>query len=430
MTLRPCENYLEPMNPFLLSHEGSGRATAYLESGKIITFQGRTHVTWLDTPPEGFRIKIRTLNHASGQWSQTWTIGEAADNHGGPALTVDAAGYLHVVYYSHHNPFRYHRSVRPNDASEWGPMEEFGLHLTYPTLLCAKDGTLILSARHSFEKKPWELETWTKRPGMAWTYGGPVLASRALGYSQFGASMAWAPDHERLFLSFRIYELPDYDTEGLGAKAVTAVGCITSLDGGKTWAKIDGTPLELPATIDTLDNIVTCRSTEGRIADNGSMAVSPAGVPHLTYDLRTQEAAETYLATPLPAGGWRHLQLNRFLPAALRDHAMIHHGGVVFNAAGQPIVVSTVQQHNYGEDFWAHPSMEIVQFTSHDDGRTFTGKLLTEPDPAEPHWLPNLEKPTGFNEVTAHPGVIYTAGSSGSGLGDMLSNKVWWQVLG
>ena len=42
-----------PDNRFLLSSEGSGRATAYLESPKIITFQGRTHVAWLDSTAAG-----------------------------------------------------------------------------------------------------------------------------------------------------------------------------------------------------------------------------------------------------------------------------------------------------------------------------------------------------------------------------------------
>ncbi|MCB1124693.1 MAG: hypothetical protein KJT03_24280, partial [Verrucomicrobiae bacterium] len=41
---------------FLLSDEGSGRATAYVESPKIIRFENRVHVAWLDTPKEGFRI--------------------------------------------------------------------------------------------------------------------------------------------------------------------------------------------------------------------------------------------------------------------------------------------------------------------------------------------------------------------------------------
>ncbi len=410
---------------FLLSAEGSGRATAYLESGKIITYQGRTHVTWLDTPPEGFRIKIRTLDHATGQWSETWTIGEAANNHGGPALTVDAAGYLHVVYYSHHHPFRYQRSVRPNDASEWGPIEEFGLHLTYPTLLCAKDGTLILSARRSYDDQPWELEIWTKAPGATWTVQPPVLRARKLNYTQFAASMAWAPDHERLFLSFRIYEMPDYEKKD----AITMLGCITSPDAGKTWTKLDGTPLALPATIDTLDALVTCDSREGRVIDNGSMAVSPAGVPYVPYSVRVQESVDTYLASPLPGGGWRHQQLNRFLPPELRNHAMIMLGGVVFNGAGELIVVSTVANVPYGTEWWGHPSLEPVQLTSPDGGLSFATKRLASPTAKEARWLPNLEKPTGFNEVPAHPGMVYTEGVAGAGLGDVLRNRVWWRVL-
>lgn len=414
--------------PFLLSAEGSGRATAYLESGKIVTFKGKTHVAWLDTPAEGFRIRVRTLDHATGTWSPTWTIGEAADNHGGPALAVDAEGYLHVVYFSHHHPFRYHRSVRPNDASEWGPMEEFGIHLTYPTLLVAADGTLILSARRSYDDKPWELELWTKAPGAPWTQQAPVLRSRHPGYVQFAASMAWAPDHQRLFLSFRIYEMPGYDNKN--TDAITRVGCITSPDAGRTWTRLDGTPLTLPATIDTLDAIVTCDSREGRIADTGSMAVSPEGTPFVTYSIRTQEAATAYLASPLPDGkGWRHLELNRFLPAELRNQAMVMQGGVVFNRAGQPIVICTVLDYAFGEESWGHPSNTLVQFNSTDGGRTFVAKRLTPADRKTPRWLPNLEKLGGFNESAVQPGLIYTEGAAGAGLGDILRNQVWWRTL-
>ena len=169
----------------LLSSEGSGRATAYLESPKIISYQGKTHVAWLDTPKEGFRIRIRTLDQKSGKWSETWRIGEAVDNHGGPALTIDGKGYLHVLFYSHHHPFRYRRSVRPNDASEWTPYEEFGLNLTYPALVCAKDGTLIMTARRSYEEQPWELEMWSKKPGEKWARNQAVLRSRHGNYAQF-----------------------------------------------------------------------------------------------------------------------------------------------------------------------------------------------------------------------------------------------------
>lgn len=410
---------------FLLSATGSGRATAYLESGKIITFRGRTHVTWLDTPPEGFRIKIRTLDHATGSWGPAVTVGEAVDNHGGPALTVDADGFLHIVYYSHHHPFRYHRSVRPDDATEWGTMEQFGRDLTYPTLLCAADGTLVLSARRSFENRPWELELWTKAPGRPWTRRGAVLRSRQPNYSQFAASMAWAPDHRRLFLSFRIYEMPDYEKKD----AVTAVGCITSPDGGESWTRLDGTPLVLPASADEVDPLVVCDSRAGRIADSGSMALSPDGRPHFAYSIKTPQGAETFLAAGRADGGWRQVRLNDFLPDAFRGWAMVHQGGVVFMPDGRLLVVGTLQNLRPGEEAWGHPGTEIMQFTSRDGGVTFSATLLSEPDPRVPHWLPNVEKPSGFNILPARPGVVFTAGDAGAGLGDVLSNRVWWRPL-
>ena len=105
--------------PFLLSSHGCGRATGYAETNKIVTVGAKTHVTWLDSAAEGFHVRIRTLDRRTGKWSPTMTVGEAFDNHGGPALTADSKGYLHIVYYPHHHPFRYRRSKRPNDASAW-----------------------------------------------------------------------------------------------------------------------------------------------------------------------------------------------------------------------------------------------------------------------------------------------------------------------
>ena len=45
-----------------------------------------------------------------------------------------------------------------------------------------------------------------------------------------------------------------------------------------------------------------------------------------------------------------------------------------------------------------------------------------------PHWLPNLERPTGHNRVDV-PGVMYTAGVTGEGCHDILSNAVYWMGM-
>ena len=139
-----------PAGSFLLSRQGCGRATGYSESNKIVTWRRRTHVAWLDSPPEGFRVRIRSCDRGNGEWSPTVTVGHAHDNHGGPALTVDSAGYLHIVYFPHHHAMCYRRSRRPGDSSEWEEEVRFGERLTYPTLVCGPDDTLLLTARRSF----------------------------------------------------------------------------------------------------------------------------------------------------------------------------------------------------------------------------------------------------------------------------------------
>lgn len=412
--------------PFLISATGSGRATAYIESPKIITFAGKTHVTWLDTPPEGFRIRIRTLDRASGRWSETWTIGEAVDNHGGPALTVDREGYLHVVYYSHHHPFRYHRSVRPNDASAWEPMEQFGSDLTYPTLLCAADGTLILSARRSYEKTPWELELWRKPPGQAWERQGAILRSQRINYSQYAASMCWAPDHRTIYLSVRIYEQPSYDSPPV---SYTAVGCMMSPDEGRTWTRLDGAPIALPATGDTIDLVHRSQSAEARIVDSGAMALRPDGRPCIGYSVRMPDNAQGFLAIARAGGGWDHVHLNRFLPDGWRDAALVFYGGLTVGAAGRITLVTPVMNYTDHFEAWGDPTTELVRMDSTDGGRTFSSRLLDAPDPLNPRWMPSLERPTGWNTVPDAPGLIYTEGSRGAGLGDVLTNKVWWRPL-
>jgi hypothetical protein len=406
---------------FLLSEEGSGRATAYIESPKIVTFAGRTHATWLDTPPEGFRVRIRTLDHASGEWSEAHTIGEADNNHGGPALTVDEEGFLHVLYYSHHHPFRYRRSVRPNDASEWTEYEEFGVNLTYPALVCAKDGTLIMVGRRSYEDRPWELEMWRKPPDAPWERVGAVLRSRFTEYAQFAASLAWGPDHQTLHLATRIYEMP----EGSMETALTTVGYLVSPDGGRTWMRSDGTSVDLPATEDSIEVIASASAREERTLNAGSIGVSPDGIPSIPYAMRLQESAQAYLAT-LRKGQWIHQHLNPFLPADFREWDLFMHGGLSYGASGQPLLVGTIMQVPLERHEWGEPTTEVVRFRSSDGGKSWSADVLGKPDPETPRWMPNLERPTGFNEMPLYPGFLYTEGVRGEALDDRLSNRVWY----
>ena len=67
----------------LLSSIGSERATQG-NGNKIVTFRGKTHVVWQDADAKGYFARVRTLDHKTGKWSPTYTLGKGRDNHARP----------------------------------------------------------------------------------------------------------------------------------------------------------------------------------------------------------------------------------------------------------------------------------------------------------------------------------------------------------
>jgi hypothetical protein len=68
---------------------------------------------------------------------------------------------------------------------------------------------------------------------------------------------------------------------------------------------------------------------------------------------------------------------------------------------------------------------------SDDALETFRSEVLGPLDANVPHWLPNLERPTGHHAIPAEPGIIFTSGSGGAGLDELrLNNEVWWRPTG
>jgi hypothetical protein len=423
---RPLFAAADPIEPFTLSTAGSGRATGYGEASKIITANGKTHVAWLDADAAGFHVRIRTLDRSLGRWSPAYPIGDAQDNHGGPGLTIDSRGYLHVVYFPHHRPFRYRRSLRPHNASAWGPEIVFGESLSYPVLLCAPDDTLILTARRYYEADDQlnELELWKKPTDGPWARQRVILRSRHRGYVHFQDSLAWDRDHRTIHLSCRIYETNPVK----GAKPIETLGYLRSPDAGVSWQRLDGSPITLPATADTVEVLVRGGAETGRTLYAGALAVDARGEPHLLHSVRENGVGHTFLATPRPdRSGWNRRDLHEFLPAAWRSHDFVMVGAITFSASGRTTIVGTLARLAPGEIDWAHPSNQIVRLWSDDGARTFRSEILTPTTPKPPHWLPNLERPTGHHPIPETPGILFTAGSGGGGLRErLLNNHVHW----
>ena len=113
-----------------LAKDGSTRATAYHKSNKIITAGGRIFVGWLDV---GNNSCVASCDLKTKTWSQTVILGDGQDNHAGPALAIDSQGFLYAMFGPHWaQPFRFRKSLKPYDASEWTPAAKL-----YPEWNCS-----------------------------------------------------------------------------------------------------------------------------------------------------------------------------------------------------------------------------------------------------------------------------------------------------
>lgn len=405
----------------VLSEQGCGRATGYAEANKIVTQDGKTHVAWLDSYDEKFWVQIRTLDRETGVWSDIVTIDDAYDNHGGPALTMDSQGYLHIAYYPHHHPMRYRRSLRPNDASAWGEVIEIGKTTTYPTLVCGPDDTLYFTCRNSSREEPWWVDLYSK-PADADSWGVPrrILQADTMGYSHFMEALT-VDDDGVLHLGCRIYG-------GTPARGHT-VGYMKSPDNGATWQTADGTPIALPATASTVDIIVQDREGKGTGYRAGTIALAD-GTPYILYSLYDELPMQTTLAH-WADGDWQTRTLRGELPDGFLDWGITMPGGMTFSENGTLYIVLQLikPQDTADTSVWGHPSSELVLFTSRDHGRSFASRVLTEQNANVPRWLPSLERPVGHHRVEARPGLIYTNGIRGDNNRQIISNEVIWLPL-
>ena len=375
-------------NVVLLSEHGCGRATAYADANKIITLQDKTHVAWLDSIAEGFRVRTRTLDRKTNRWSRTYTVGEAYDNHGGPALTVDSLGYLHIVYYPHHHPFRYRRSVRPNDASEWGDEVQFGERCTYPTMVCGSDDTLYLTGRENRGDQPWYVNLYIKPPNAPWGEPIPLFQDDKGGYVRFQQALLWGQDHRTLHLTLWIFD----------ENRAYTVGYLRSPDSGRTWERADGTPVLLPATRET----VTLIDTKHRDLRFGSIAVDGESTPYVLYSTCPSFAlpSQAWVVWLDGAGKWCRRSLTDELPKEWKGWSLAMDGAIHIAPDGQIfIVLALMKPETVSEGNWGHKSAEIVGMQASDIRGKFSVGLLSKPDMTVPHWLPNLERPTGHNRV-------------------------------
>ncbi|MEE4274366.1 MAG: BNR-4 repeat-containing protein [Thermoleophilia bacterium] len=223
--------------PVLVTSRFLGMLQSVGDTSFATTVGGKTYFTWTqvrDTPTLGTPTYVGVYDRATNKVTRRVRAAfghPVNDSHCTPAMVIDSRGYIHLVAGAHHRPFRYTRSVRPLDISEWKPevkVLDSGFwtedtdsdgegRQTYASLVCGADDTLHLVFRQMrrsrtglFPLVPYFALSYQKRP-----LGEPWSKARMLAYSAGGGGYVnyyhklTTDQNGRLYLSFNVYRHRD-----------------------------------------------------------------------------------------------------------------------------------------------------------------------------------------------------------------------------
>jgi rhamnogalacturonyl hydrolase YesR len=238
---------------------------------------------------EGFMVLAqRPLGSDTWRTLRTAHRGNVADAHNSISLGVDGAGYLHVAWDHHNSPLHYARAVAPGSLELAAPSPMTGQReqrVTYPQFHLLPDGDLLFLYRDGGSGNGALVLNRYATSARKWTTVQPNLVDGE------GQRSAYADLHVgsdgTLHLAWIWRDSPDVAPNHDLAYA-------RSKDGGATWTKSDGTPLQLPitaATADYAERIPTARN----LMNSPVVGSDAKGNPYLcTYWSPAAEAAPQF----------------------------------------------------------------------------------------------------------------------------------------
>lgn len=426
---------------YRLSQAGSSRATAYVDSNKIIETENYVFLTWLDYIGDKFTVSISRLDKRTNELSEVNNLdNEVFDNHGGPALVIDNEGYLHIFYGPHHGPIIYRKSLKPYQIDNWSEKEYIGSELTYPSVTVDVANTIYLIARHRELSGAWSLQFFKKEHNGEWSAPVDILVSnfqkwisegktlrRKLGYVRWGKSIQIGPDGKSIHLLFQNAEFLPTDLvtnyQRDNGLASYFIGYMKSEDGGSSWSANNKT-IALPANPQTVE--IIAGSTEpperGAFYASSNLAFDIFGNPsaiiirHYAYGTKVSIAkkeGQSWNLKPITATGSNYL----ISPVSL----------FIDNFNNHYCLTTTIDPNEYcvcGGNFGNSSCMLELYISS--DGEDFQPHNFLDNVPIKkrPLWLPNVNYAQNAKGL---PSFVFTSGPSWTtSPSDATSNDVFF----
>ncbi len=293
----------------------------------LVSWAGYQFAAFYDA--EGFvTLARRRESDAAWEFRRLPHRGRVADAHNAISLGISPDGRLHLSYDHHNHPLRYRRSLAPGELEldQEEPMtgQREG-RVTYPQFVSTPDGRFFFFYRDGASGNgdlcvnEYDSEVGRWRP-----LQHPLISGEGRA-NPYWWRPGVGPDGS-LHLAWCWRRSPDASTNRDVCYAV-------SRDGGRSWARSDGTPYELPITAAQAE--VADPVAEGQnLINQCSSYVDPWGRPHLAHYRNDERGIPQIYHVWLDGDRWRAGAVTqRQVPFSLRG------GGTLRLPLSRPDVV-------------------------------------------------------------------------------------------
>jgi hypothetical protein len=205
-------------------------------------------------------------------------LADIDDNHGNPAMIVDALGHLHMAWGGHGPRGHMHhaRSVQPGDITEWTALDNVEPGGTFPSFITLADGGLFLFYRDGFHEADWVvqhsqdhgltfgakvsiLEGGTPRDDQVYCEAPYVDSWYANGWGFYAGHNG---DTIHVMFKYHAHTFDEHLSDENHQYQLQRKSNIYYIrrDPDGTWVSADGAPLELPVTREVAES--RCRVFE------------------------------------------------------------------------------------------------------------------------------------------------------------------------
>ncbi|MFV9551386.1 BNR-4 repeat-containing protein [Algibacter sp. PT7-4] len=288
---------------------GFGNAVAIVQHPSGVYHKGVTYVAYQGELEDPY---VASYNHNTKEWKGPFKAGvsemgkdpnrkKKIDNHGKPAILIDAAGYIHIAFGGHggsredgHNPLGNHHygknlhavSKKPLDISEWETLDNISIFGTYSQFVKMDNGDIYIFYRHGAHRSDW---VYQKSTDNGKTFKEPVSFLKHKRRTEIEAEDSWYPwvskgNGDDIIVAFDYHICRDrnnaQDARGHIPERHNLYYMVFDTKKG-AWKNVKNEPLEMPLTKEMADKKTLIKKIANNWTFQGVTDTDPNGNPHV-----------------------------------------------------------------------------------------------------------------------------------------------------